>query len=363
MSIRIFVPRVRAAAAVRVFTTVLVAATNRVAAVAVRVAAVAVRVAAVAAAVAVVVVVLSLMTNGAAAHAAVSAQLPSESAASAPLPADTAATAPLPTDTATTIPLPADTTATATCTVTDGLLVWGVKDTFRAYVSGSIANGDWQATDGASYSTPLFTWATPTGEIDADTGTGTISFVGTVRFTGHEGVLDLTIANPAIELFGDGTGRLFMDARSNDPQGQLKIDETQVHFADLAGISATAPSSGVYEFTNAQATLTAPGADAFGAFYEGGDQLDPISASVQLSPCEGDATGTEGAGESADAGEQNDGATVTSADGGVPWVPLIIGGIALVVIVVTSTLLVRGRNKPDVSDTGASPTTHGEDDA
>ena len=350
MSIRIYAPRVRAAAVVRVATTVRAAAAVRVAA-AVRAAA-AVRVTAVVA-LAVVVVVLSLMTNGAAAHAVVSAQLPSESAASAPLTANAAETA----------PLPADTTATATCTVTDGLLVWGVKDTFRAYVSGSIANGDWQASDGASYSTPLFTWATPTGEIDADTGTGTISFVGTVRFTGHEGVLDLTIANPTIELFGDGTGRLFMDARSNDPQGQLKIDETQVHFADLAGISATAPSSGVYEFTNAQATLTAPGADAFGAFYEGGDQLDPISASVQLSPCEGDATGTEGAGESADAGEQNDGATVTSADGGVPWVPLTIGGIALLVIAVTSTLLVRGRNKPDVSDTGASPTSHGEDNA
>lgn len=349
MSIRIYSPRVRAAAGVGVATTIRAAAAVRVAAVgALAVAAMAV-------------VPLLLATNGAAAHAVVSTPQLGDTAVSTPQLGDTAATAPLPSESAESAPLPADTTATATCTVTDGLLVWGVKDTFRAYVSGSIANGDWQATDGASYSTPLFTWATPTGEIDADTGTGTISFVGTVRFTGHEGVLDLTIANPTIELFGDGTGRLFMDARSNDPQGQLKIDETQVHFADLAGISATAPSSGVYEFTNAQATLTAPGADAFGAFYEGGDQLDPISATVQLSPCEGDATGTEGAGESADAGEQNDGATVTSADGGVPWVPLTIGGIALVVIVVTSTLLVRGRNRPDASDTGASPTTDGAD--
>lgn len=353
MSIRIYAPRVRAAAGVRVATTVLAAAAVRVAA-AVRAAA-AVRVTAVVAlaVAAMALVPLSLATNGAAAHAVVSTPQLGNAAATAPLPNEKAASA----------PLPADTTEAATCTVTDGLLVWGVKDTFRAYVSGSIANGDWQASDGASYSTPLFTWATPTGEIDADTGTGTISFVGTVRFTGHEGVLDLTIANPTIELFGDGTGRLFMDARSNDPQGQLKIDETQVHFADLAGISATAPSSGVYEFTNAQATLTAPGADAFGAFYEGGDQLDPISATVQLSPCEGDATGTEGAGESTDAGEQNDGATVTSGDGGVPWVPIVVGGIALVVIVVTTTLLVRGRNKLDVSDTDASPTTHGEDDA
>src|SRR5690606_23738697 len=42
------------------------------------------------------------------------------------------------------------------CTVTDAELVWGYKESFRSYISGSIAHGEWTVADGAAYETPNF---------------------------------------------------------------------------------------------------------------------------------------------------------------------------------------------------------------
>lgn len=244
-------------------------------------------------------------------------------------------------------PLHTSTAASSTCTVTGGDLKWGVKESFRSYISGSIANGGWEVADGASYETPLFGWSNATGEIDAETGEGTVSFVGTMHFSGHDGVLNLVMKNPTIELNGDGTGRLLLDAKSNNAQGELVIDEAQVYIGKIEGIGQTDPASGTLSINQAPAVLTGEGAAAFGGFYASGDELDPIELSVQLGPC---------AGTPAEVETPEVTTTTEAPESELPIVPIIIGGIAVVVIAVAAGLLIAGRKKKPSAESNENET-------
>lgn len=257
-------------------------------------------------------------------------------------------------------PILAEDAATATCTVLGGDLQWGVKESFRSYISGSIANGSWEVSDGTTYDTPYFGWSNATGEINAETGEGSISFIGTVRFSGHDDVLNTTLSNPTITLMGDGTARLLLDATSNDPQGVLMIDEQQATIAKLEGVDLGELAGGELSLVDVPAILTSEGAAAFGGFYSSGDELDPITLNVQLAPCAGAAA--------SDAAEDQETVEVTSApapveaEPGVPWLPIIIGGAALVVIGVAAGMLLAGRKqKPGAgADASADGTTSGD---
>jgi hypothetical protein len=234
--------------------------------------------------------------------------------------------------------------------VTGGDLSWGVKESFRAYISGTIANGSWEVADGATYETPLFGWSDPTGEIDAETGEGLVSFAGSIHFTGHDGVLDMTLANPSIELKGDGTARLLLDTKSNDAQGELKLDEQQASIAKIEGVGAVDPASGEYSFTDAAAILTSDGATAFGDFYASGDEVDPVTLSVQLGPCEGTAPVAD------DEQATDDGLIAPApveAEQSIPWLPIIIGGVAVLVIGITGGMLIAGRKKTPAAEAGS----------
>lgn len=254
-------------------------------------------------------------------------------------------------------PAQAEDTLTAECTVTGGTLDWGVKEGFRSYISGTIANGGWEVSDGASYETPSFHWADPTGSIDAETGEGRISFTGTVAFNGHDGVLNLVLANPTIEFRGDGTANLLLDARSNNAQGELVVDETQVSVGRIDGLGDADPASGSVRATAAPTILTATGAEAFAGFYATGDDLDPVSLSLDFAPCAG-GTGGESAGGGSANGESADVADDIAVaplgpennGSGVPWLPIVIGAAAIVVIVAAAILLVVTRKRPEDAD-------------
>ena len=90
------------------------------------------------------------------------------------------------------------------CVVRDATLHWGFKESFRAYIDGDIANGEWTTDRGATYETPEFSWPNGQGRYDPETGLGYVQFLGTVRFTGHEGLLDTTIADPTLSISRDG---------------------------------------------------------------------------------------------------------------------------------------------------------------
>lgn len=229
------------------------------------------------------------------------------------------------------------------CTISGGELSWGVKESFRAYISGSIAGGGWEVSDGANYETPLFSWSAPSGTVSATGGDGAASFTGAIRFTGHAGVLDLTLANPNIEFLGDGTARLRMDVRSNDAEGQLTVDARQLYFAKLKDIGQLDPASGVVELSEIPAVLTAEGADAFGSFYGSGEVLDPLQLSLHFEPCEGSPQPVATAPGDPEAAEQAAGAAHTQQE--LPLLPIIIGAVALVVVLVSGGVLLAGRAK------------------
>lgn len=179
-------------------------------------------------------------------------------------------------------------TAESVCAVTDGTLNWGVKESFRSYISGTIAKGAWEAAEGASYTTPEFTWSGAHGSIDA-TGSGEVAFEGVVTFTGHNGLLRTTFANPTLVL-------------SEGQQPQLKVDISGVSMEDaLAGATGAVQThpqipmvaleldagtlplaeSGEVAASAVAATITPEGFAAFGS-YEAGTVMDPLSFSFVL---------------------------------------------------------------------------------
>jgi hypothetical protein len=159
------------------------------------------------------------------------------------------------------------------CTVSDASLVWGFKENFRAYIDGSIANGEWTTDGEVSYTTPDFTWANGSGRADDDALD--LRFSGSVRFTGHGGVLDTTIANPRVVIDGD-RAVLLLDVHGTTQAGD-PVEQTGVEFAELDLDGATRTDDGeLRTLADVPATLTAAGAAAFGTYPEG-EALDPLT--------------------------------------------------------------------------------------
>lgn len=161
-------------------------------------------------------------------------------------------------------------------TIKSANLGWGVRDSFRNYVRGGIANGSWEL-DGTSYSSDAFNWSNGTGTFK--NGKGSISFSGSVRFTGHHGILDTTIANPRLEINGN-SGTLYATMNSNDPSGKAtNYGEVALLKVDLSGLQS---SSDAVSVNGAATTLTAEGAKAFAGFYDAGKDMAPLSFSAAI---------------------------------------------------------------------------------
>lgn len=240
-------------------------------------------------------------------------------------------------------------TSDAACEVTGSTLSWGVKESFRAYISGSIANGAWETSDGAEYETPEFVWTNGTGTFDPTTGTGSVSFTGTVHFTGHDGVLDLTLANPTVEFEGGGSAALLLDARSTDMEGEVVVDTAQEWVGEIALDGDLVPSGGVLDLADQQTTLTNSGAAAFAGFYEAGVDLDPLSVTLGLDGCDTDAAAVA---DEPTTEEPVAAAPVAEDEGDIPWLPIAVGGVALIVIGLTVGLLISGRRSRSAPESG-----------
>lgn len=211
------------------------------------------------------------------------------------------------------------------CTVIDGgSLEWGVKQSFRSYITGPIAGGTW-TTSGVADNGGIFAWDGGEGWFDADATEGLASYAGSVRFTGHGGDLDLTLANPQVVVTSATSGQLLLDVDGLSLEGEA-IGGDDITFATLDLDGALMVSDGAVTLSGAGATLTAAGSEAFGGFYEAGTALDPVSAELPLeetTDCTtghlpgGDGTG-DGSGNGSGTGStggSNDGAGVGSTDG------------------------------------------------
>ncbi len=156
-------------------------------------------------------------------------------------------------------------------------LGWGVRDSFRNYIRGGIANGSWDL-NGTTYSNNAFQWAKGTGSFKD--GKGSISFTGSVHFTGHHGILDTTISNPRLEINGK-TAVLYATMVGNDMDGKShNYGEVALLNVDVSGLQVSGDKISI---SGAGTTITSEGAKAFAGFYEAGKDMAPLSFSASLS--------------------------------------------------------------------------------
>ncbi|MDF1705368.1 MAG: HtaA domain-containing protein [Aeromicrobium sp.] len=227
------------------------------------------------------------------------------------------------------------------CEVEDAAATWGVKESFRSYVSGSIANGDWTTSGNISYTTPEFDLAAGTGAFDTETKAGQIDFTGSIAFTGHDGALAVTFADPSIRFADEDTALLVVDVTAADraaaEAGDTAATTTQdVAFAELD--LAAAPleeSGGAWSASDVPTTLTAAGHAVFST-YETGDELDPIdvefSTGIDCAPADDVASASE-----------TTSASVGGDGSGTTWWPWAVGGALLVALAAGGALAVARR--------------------
>lgn len=172
--------------------------------------------------------------------------------------------------------------AVCTAQAVDGAtLTWGVKQSFVSYVNGPIAKGS-----------ASIAWRSGSGAFNTDEGIGRVAFGGAASFSGHSGLLDLTISNPVIQVTGARTATLSAYVQSKGYGGTPSVDG-RVVLANLT-LPAATTGGGAISWEAAAATLTADGAAAFGGFYSAGESLDAVSFSFPLGgevPCDSATSG------------------------------------------------------------------------
>ncbi|MCA6096199.1 HtaA domain-containing protein [Streptomyces sp. SCA3-4] len=150
---------------------------------------------------------------------------------------------------------------------------WGVRRTFREYVTGSLAQGSWKLGDGAQDGGALFRFPGGKGAYDAGATALDASFAGTLRFTGKD--LDLALGGVKVTV-KDGRGTLSADVTRSG--ADVRRNVPLVSF-DASGLKE---KDGLVAVSEAPARLTAEGAGAFGGMYQEGADMDPVSLAVPL---------------------------------------------------------------------------------
>ncbi|MGY0486862.1 HtaA domain-containing protein [Streptomyces sp. WG-D5] len=223
--------------------------------------------------------------------AAPSSPEPSAPPTTSPKPTDPATAEPKPTKTATPTGKPTasatgNTDAAVSGEIVDGNLDWGVKESFRTYITGPIAKGKVELSGGAGKNGSGYRFGDASGSYDADATSLDATFTGKVRFLGHqEGgdyALDLQFSQLRVTAKG-GSGKLVADVSSKDQEtGKVSTYDGLTVATLKLGSGALTAKDDVVEVKGAAATLTADGAKAFGGFYEAGAALDPVTVAVSL---------------------------------------------------------------------------------
>jgi hypothetical protein len=189
-----------------------------------------------------------------------------------------------------------------TVSVTNAKLDWGVKDSFRSYLTGAIAHGKIETLAPAKADSSIqsrgkqFHWsAKNAGKSKTDGTTANAKFTGGVHFTGHRDVgssnvpaLDLRFTNPRVVLKSATEGTLFFDAKSRKFEGMSNVsnkffDKKNVAIANLKLGSPEASKQGGLRWSGVKVQLTKSGVEAFGEFYDAGTELDPLDLTLNFS--------------------------------------------------------------------------------
>jgi hypothetical protein len=175
--------------------------------------------------------------------------------------------------------------AHAATDVSSGDADWGVKASFRTYVTGPVGGGSITTTDGATVDPDgTFRFPNATGTADHGAGSLDVAFDGGVQFLAHAGALDLTISDVRITRTGT-SGALTADVVSRSLDTGLYEDFPDIAFAslDYAGV-APSTAGDATTYSGVPATLTAAGAAAFAGFYPAGTALDPVTFTTSAAP-------------------------------------------------------------------------------
>lgn len=163
--------------------------------------------------------------------------------------------------------------------VVSGSLNWAIKDSFNSYVQSSIAHGS-ITLSGVS---GKFTFPISGGKFDTKAKQGTFYYSGSVHYSGHQGVLDVTVSNPILEVNGT-SGVLYADVKTSDMSGNKKT-LGRVAFADVA-FSRVSVLDSSFALEASSVTLTAAGAQSFAGFYSAGQQLALLSSQGSVQNCQ-----------------------------------------------------------------------------
>ncbi|WP_245802154.1 HtaA domain-containing protein [Corynebacterium pacaense] len=211
-------------------------------------------------------------------------------------------------------------------TANGGSLNWGFKQSFRNYITtgaarGGIEVGDGAGDDGRNFSFPPRENGTA---VDSDSS-GTVALQGSVHFYGHRSndvwILDMTISDFKVRVDGS-RAQIIADVVSREFKGMTYEDlgdyivSSDIPIADVNLNSPASFRAGAIDLSGT--SVISPGAvQAFGGFYEQGQQFDDTSGSLSVgdtstAPSSG---GTSGSGGGAKA-DCSAGALGVSATGG-----------------------------------------------
>jgi len=171
------------------------------------------------------------------------------------------------------------------CEVKDVSITWGFKESFRSYISGSIAQGSWEASGDVGYEIPHFTLTGGTGHVNAARDEGIVAFEGGIVFSGHDGILETSLQNPELIIIGSREATLMFDV-TGDTMEEVSVNQPDVPFATVTwgrGAENVVPSDGVWSVEGAEVVLTQEGSDAFGT-YPAGEKMDPLSFRFEVAP-------------------------------------------------------------------------------
>ena len=171
------------------------------------------------------------------------------------------------------------------CQVEEVLITWGFKESFRSYISSSIANGSWEVSGDVGYEIPEFTFTGGSGFLAPDRSLGEVGFTGGIVFSGHDGILETSLQNPELVVTGPRQATLVLDV-TGDTMEEVSVNQRDVDFASVTwdGSEETVDADqGVWRVVDAEVTLTQEGSEAFGT-YPAGEVLDPMSFTLSLTP-------------------------------------------------------------------------------
>lgn len=231
-----------------------------------------------------------------------------------------------------------------TRTVKEGALSWPVRAEFLEYLQG-FAGGTVTVTDSAETTTV----ATESGEkvtgitYPAVSGTpaasGIIPFQGAVQFSGHKGVLDITMSDIRLqltegsteaELIADVSSRPYNSASPTTALPAETYDDATI--VDLTLAAAPDFSAPAVDLTSTEITITETGNEAFGGFFQDRPLANTsgslsIDETCTLQDAE-DATGVDGSGTSGTSdGEGTTGGS--TAQGGSGTTPEILPSLTV----------------------------------